>query len=60
MLTKKIVYAKKKDDDGTHYQLTMSIRNSDKSVCKVMMFNVLDRYGEFYLENYFTLLDGNC
>ena len=59
-LTKKIIYAKKKDDEGTRYQLTVSVKNDAKTVCKVMLFHVLDRYGELYMDSYDTLMDGAC
>ena len=59
-LISKIIYAKKKDEDGTRYQLTVSCKNQARTVCKVMLFNVLDRYGELYLDSYDTLMDGAC
>ena len=59
-ITYRIVNSQKKNDEGTHFEITTACRTESKSICKVIMFKVLDRYGEMYLESYDTLLDGTC
>ena len=56
----RIVNSQKKNDDGTHYEITASCKTESKSICRVVIFKVLDRYGELFLESYDTLLDGTC
>ena len=56
----RIVNAQKKNDEGTHYEITASCKTESKSICRVVVFKVLDRFGEMYLESYDTLLDGTC
>ena len=59
-LEAKIVHAKKKEAEGTQYQIVASVSNAEKTVCKVMIFNIVDQYGELYVDTYDTLMDGHC
>ncbi len=59
-LTTKIVTARKKLAEGTLYQIVTGVSNAGKTICKVMIFNIVDKYGELYVDNYDTLYDGSC
>ena len=59
-LTTKIVSARKKVAEGTLYQIVTGVSNAGKTICKVMIFNIADKYGELYVDNYDTLFDGSC
>lgn len=59
-ITHRIVSSQKKNDEGTHYEITASCKTESRSICRVVMFKILDRYGEMYLESYDTLMDGTC
>ena len=56
----RIISAKKKIDDGTHFEIVLTVKTPNKSICKVMLMKVVDRQGELFMERYDTLLDNSC